>query len=178
MLSCFRRHFGTVNPIFLQDDLFFSRKSVYMKNAEQRAGFEIFCQKSWLFRYSLSKSTKTTPKLCNLFTVWFPKELVGHNFHTLRSQNRAAFTSLPFQGYCELEGAVQTQHGYWLGRPLSHKRPPRVAHSRRTCGAKVHRFLYGNVIMSYWLVWTRSYIKMTNLAKSARYLVLNQKIKL
>ena len=104
-----------------------------MKNAEQRAGCEIFCQKSWFSLYSLSKSTKTIPKLYNLFTVWFPKELVGHNFH----------------GYCELEGAVQTQHGHWLGRPLSHKRPPRVAHSRRTCGAKVHRFLYGNVIMSY-----------------------------
>ena len=66
VLSCFRRHFGTVNPIFLQDDLFFSKKSVYMKNAEQRAGFETFCRKSWFFKCSLSKSTKTTPKLCNL----------------------------------------------------------------------------------------------------------------
>ena len=121
-----------------------------MKNAEQRAGFEIFCRKSRFFKYSLSKSTKYTPKLYNLFTVWFPKELVGHNFHALRSQNCVVFTSLPFQGYCELEGAVQTQHGYWLGRPLSHKRPPRVAHSRRTCGAKVHRFLYGNVINQWY----------------------------
>ena len=60
--SCFRRHFGTVNPIFLQDDLFFSKQSVYMKNAEQRAGFETFCRKSCFFKYSLSKSTKTTPK--------------------------------------------------------------------------------------------------------------------
>ena len=79
-----------------------------MKNAEQRAGCEIFCQKSWFSLYSLSKSTKTIPKLYNLFTVWFPKELVGHNFHALRSQNRAVFTSLPFQGYWELEGPVQT----------------------------------------------------------------------
>ena len=55
---------------------------------------------------------KPPQKLCNLFTLWFPKELVGHNFHTLQSQNRAAFTSLPFQGYCELEGPVQTTYGY------------------------------------------------------------------
>ena len=54
--------FSTVNPRFLQDDLFFSKKSVYMKNAEQRAGFETFCRKSCFFKYSLSKSTKTTPK--------------------------------------------------------------------------------------------------------------------
>ena len=39
-------HFGTLNPIFLQDYLFFSKKSVYKKNAKQQAGFEIFCQKS------------------------------------------------------------------------------------------------------------------------------------
>ena len=124
-----------------------------MKNAEQRAGFEIFCRKSRFFRYSLSKSTKHTPKLYNLFTVWFPKELVGHNFHALRSQNCVVFTSLPFQGYCELEGAVQTQHGHWLGRALSHKRPPRVAHSRRrTCGVCAHSKLHENVIMSYRLV--------------------------
>ena len=62
----FPTSFSTVNPRFLQDDLFFSKKSVYMKNAEQRAGFETFCRKSWFFKYSLSKSTKTTPKLCNL----------------------------------------------------------------------------------------------------------------
>ena len=54
--------FSTVNPRFLQDDLFSSKKSVYMKNAEQRAGFETFCRKSCFFKYSLSKSTKTTPK--------------------------------------------------------------------------------------------------------------------
>ena len=47
----------------------------------------------------------TTYLLCG-----FPKELVGHNFHTLRSLNRAVFTSLPFQGYWELEETVQTQH--------------------------------------------------------------------
>ena len=108
-----------------------------------------FVKSLGFFKYSLSKSTKYTPKLYNLFTVWFPKELVGHNFHALRSQNCSVFTSLPFQRYWELEGAIQTQHGYGQGCPLSHKRPPRVAHSRRTCGAKVHRLLHGNVIISY-----------------------------
>ena len=38
--------FSTVNPKFLQDDLIFSKKSVYMKNAKGRAGFEIFWRKS------------------------------------------------------------------------------------------------------------------------------------
>ena len=51
--------------------------------------------------------------------MWFPKELVGHNFHALRLQKRADFTSLPFQRYWELEGAVQTQYGHGQGRPLS-----------------------------------------------------------
>ena len=46
-----------------------------MKNAQQRAGFKIFWRKSWKLTSSLSKSTKTTGKLCKVFTVWFPKEL-------------------------------------------------------------------------------------------------------
>ena len=54
----FSTSFSTVNPGFLQDDLFFSKKSVYMKNAEERARFEIFCRKSWIFKYSLSKPQK------------------------------------------------------------------------------------------------------------------------
>ena len=128
----FSTSFLTVNPRFLQDDLFFSKKCVYMKNAEQRAGFEIFCQKSWFFKYSLSKSTKTTPKQYNRFTVWFPKELIGHDFPSLRSQNRVVFILLPFHGYWELEGAVQTAFRHGQGLRLLYKRPPRVAHSRST----------------------------------------------
>ena len=88
VLSCFRRHFGTLNPIFLQNNLFFSKKSVYKKNAKQQAGFEIFFQKSWLFWYSLSKYSKTTPKLCHLFTVWFPKELVSGMIWTAHNNNK------------------------------------------------------------------------------------------
>ena len=146
VLSCFRRHFLTVNPRFLQDDLFSSKKCVYMKNAEQRAGFEIFCRKSWKFKYSLSKSTTTTPKLCNLFTVWFPKELVGHNFHALRSQNRAVFTSLPFQGYCELEGPVQTTAAHGHTCLLSHKGCLSATQSRRTSSVNGCKQLHENVI--------------------------------
>ena len=65
--------FSTVNRIFLLEDLLLGKKSVYMKNAEERAGFKIFWRKSWKLTSSLSKSTKTTGKLCNVFTVWFPK---------------------------------------------------------------------------------------------------------
>ena len=131
-----------------------------MKNAEQRAGFETFCRKSWFFKYSLSKSTKTIPKLCNLFTVWFPKELVGHNFHTLRSQNRAAFTSLPFQGYCELEGPVQTTAAHGHTCLLSHTGCLSAAQSRRTSSVNGHKQLHENVINHWYIcrpVWTRSY---------------------
>ena len=71
--------FSTVNPRFLLEDLLFSKKSVYMKNAEGRAGFEIFWRKSWKFKSSLSNPAKTTQKLCKLFTVRFPKELTGRN---------------------------------------------------------------------------------------------------
>ena len=143
--------------MFLQDDLFSSKKSVFMKNAEQRAGLEIFCRKSGFFWYSLPKSTKTTPKLYNLFTVWFPKELVGHDFHTLRSQNRAAFTSLPFQGYCELEGPVQTTVAYDHTCLLSRKGCLSATQSQRTSSVNGHKQLHENVIISYRLVWTRSY---------------------
>ena len=41
--------FSTVNPIFLHDDLISRKKTVYMKNVEERAGFEIFWRKSWVF---------------------------------------------------------------------------------------------------------------------------------
>ena len=117
-----------------------------MKNAEQRAGFEIFCRKSRFFKYSLSKSTKYTPKLYNLFTVWFPKELVGHNFHALRSQNCSVFTSLPFQRYWELAGAVQTQYGRCIRCPLSYKEDAGVAQSWSNRAVDSRMFWYGFVI--------------------------------
>ena len=34
--------FSTVNGIFLLEDLLLGKKSVYMKNAKERAGFKIF----------------------------------------------------------------------------------------------------------------------------------------
>ena len=107
----------------------------------------------------LVKILKTTPTVYNLFTVWFPKELVGHDFPSLRSQNRVVFTLLPFHGYWKLEGAVQTEFRHGQGRRFLHKRPPRLAHSRRTWRAHTHSKLHGNVInpLYYcWLVWTRS----------------------
>ena len=61
----------------------------------------------------------------------------------------AVFTSLPFQGYCELEGAVlinQTNHAYNHVCPFSHKRCPRTTQSRRTCGVDTRRQLHENII--------------------------------
>ena len=64
--------FSTVNPIFLHDDLISRRKkTVYMKNVEERAGFEIFWRKSWVFMFSLSKPTKTTEKYANYLLCGF-----------------------------------------------------------------------------------------------------------
>ena len=39
--------FSTVNPRYLQEELVSSKKSVYMKNAEGRVGFEIFWRNPW-----------------------------------------------------------------------------------------------------------------------------------
>ena len=43
-ITLFSLTFSTVNPRFLHDDLLLSKKSVYMKNAQERAGFKIFCR--------------------------------------------------------------------------------------------------------------------------------------
>ena len=41
-IDMFSTTFSTVNPRFLQEELVSSKKNVYMKNAEARAGLEIF----------------------------------------------------------------------------------------------------------------------------------------
>ena len=46
-ITMFSTSFSTVNPRFLQEDLFSSKKSVYMKNAEERARCKIFWRKLW-----------------------------------------------------------------------------------------------------------------------------------
>ena len=99
-----------------------------------------------------AKIHKNHPKLHNLFTVWLPKELAGHNFHDLRSQNLAVFTSLPFQGYWELEGPVQTTAAHDHTCLLSHKGCLSATQSRRTSGVNGHKQLHENVIIPYRLV--------------------------
>ena len=76
-ITTFSTTFSTENPRFIHDDLISRKKMIYMKNAEERAWLKTFCQNSWKFTSSLSKSTKTTKKMCKLFTVWFPKELTN-----------------------------------------------------------------------------------------------------
>ena len=63
--------FSTVNPIFLHDDLISRKNTVYMKNAEERARFEIFWRKSWIFMFYLSKAAKTTGKYANYLLCGF-----------------------------------------------------------------------------------------------------------
>ena len=82
--------FSTVNPIFLHDDLISRKKTVYMKNAEERVGFEIFWRKSWIFMFSLSKSTKITEKyanylLCGFLRNWRCPDFLG--FDRIWDQN-------------------------------------------------------------------------------------------
>ena len=67
----FSATFSTVNPRLLHEDLISRKKTVYMKNAEERAGFEIFWRKSWVFMFSLSKQTKTTEKYANYLLCGF-----------------------------------------------------------------------------------------------------------
>ena len=64
-MTLFFATFSTVNPTFLHEDLISRQKTVYMKNAQERARFEIFWRKSWIFMFSLSKSTKNTEKHAN-----------------------------------------------------------------------------------------------------------------
>ena len=70
-------------------------------------------------------------------TVEFPKELTGRNF--ARFAVLSVFILLSFEGYCELEGAVQTAWSHGQRCPLSHKGWPRVAQSRRTYGVDGRR---------------------------------------
>ena len=49
----------------------FQKKMIYMKIAEERACLKIFCQNSWKFTSSLSKSTKTTKKCVNYLLCGF-----------------------------------------------------------------------------------------------------------
>ena len=86
------------------------------------------------------------PPQKTIYTVWFPKELVGHNFSSLRSQNRAAFTSLPFQGYWEFEGPVQTTAAHGHTCLLSHKGCLSGTQSRRTSSVNGRKQLHENVI--------------------------------
>ena len=74
-----------------------------MKNEEQRAGFKILWRKSWKLTSSLSKSTKTTGKLCKVFTVGFPKELTGRNIAGFRFRKSPIVKSMVLEGYWELE---------------------------------------------------------------------------
>ena len=86
--------FSTVNPIFLHDDLISRKNTIYMKNAEEWARFEIFWRKSWVFMFSLSKSTKTTEKyanylLCGFLRNWLCPDFSG--FYQIWDQNLPDF---------------------------------------------------------------------------------------
>ena len=45
--------FSTANPRFLEYDLIFTKNTVYMKNAEEWAGLNLFWRKSWKLRFLL-----------------------------------------------------------------------------------------------------------------------------
>ena len=67
--------------------------------------------KVMIFLVFLVKIHKTTPELYNIFTVWFPKELIGHDFPSLRSQNRADFGELVLRARWELELHIHRKDG-------------------------------------------------------------------
>ena len=61
--------FSTLKPIFLHDDLISSKKSIYMKNAEERARFEIFCRKSWTLCSPCQNRQKPPENMQNIYCV-------------------------------------------------------------------------------------------------------------
>ena len=74
-ITMFSTIFSTVNPRFLHDDLIFRKNMVYMKNAKERAGFNIFWRKPWKWSLpcqNLQKPLKnnTNHLLCGFLRNW------------------------------------------------------------------------------------------------------------
>ena len=92
------------------------------------------------------QNTQKPPQNCAIYLLCGFLRNWSVYFHTLRSQNRAAFTSLPFQGYCELEGPVQTTAAHGHTCLLSHKGCLSATQIQRTSSVYGHKQLPENVI--------------------------------
>ena len=87
----FSTTFSAVHPRFLQEDLLFSKKKCIHEKCGRASRIQNILAKVLKIKSSLPESTKTTPKLCKLFTVWFPKELL----HLRHWQNHWFLGELP-----------------------------------------------------------------------------------
>ena len=71
-ITMFSTVFSTQNPRFLHDELIFHKNMVYIKNAEERAGLKIFCQKSWEWSPPCQNKRKPS-KIMQIIYCMFPK---------------------------------------------------------------------------------------------------------
>ena len=99
--------FSTVNPRFLQEDLLSQKKSVYMKNAEGRAWFEIFWQKSWKCSLPCQNQEKPSQNDANYLLCGFLRNWPVMTSGNLVGSRRFVFEGMVLEGYFELESMLQ-----------------------------------------------------------------------
>ena len=106
--------FSTVNRRFLLEDLLLGKKSVYMKNAEERAGFKIFWRKLWKWSLpcqNLQKPLKNCVYylLCGFLRNW-PLALCGRSSEICLWRGRARRLFRIGTRYSESEGTYAGRH--------------------------------------------------------------------
>ena len=154
---------------------YFSVKKVYtwkMRNSEPDSKY--FVESLDFFSIPCQNPQKppqnyTLCLLCGFLRNWsvIISMLCGHKIAL--SSHRCHF----MQGYWELEGPVQTTAARDPWDILSHKRCPRVAQSRRTCGVCTASKLHENVINPWYSCWPDWTIPFFFLVKTKQFLVFD-----
>ena len=109
-ITMFSTSFSTVNPRFLQEYLLPCKKSVYRKNAEERAGFKIFWRKLW--KWSLPCQNWQKPPqndaiylLCGFLRNWPTK-----NGASIWVFKRASLKSTYLREFFDLGSQIFVEH--------------------------------------------------------------------
>ena len=110
-ITMFSTVFSTVNRIFLLEDLLLGKKSVYTKNAEERAGFKIFCRKSWKFVYSLSNPQKSPQNYAIYLLCGFLRNWPTKNGASIGIFKRASLKSTYLREFSDLGSQIFVEHG-------------------------------------------------------------------
>ena len=107
----FSATFSTVNPRFLQEDLLPRKKCVYMKNAEERAGFKTFWRKLWKWSLPCQNSQKPSQNdaidlLCGFLRNWPTK-----NGASIGIFKRASLKLTYLREFSDLVSQIFMEHG-------------------------------------------------------------------